>query len=176
MEDSVFKDFLASAKSVLLRYKKLGSDTIEVLDERELNLNTRDANSVATIVKHLHGNMRSRWTNLFTEDGEKPDRNPDAEFESTDLSRQQVIDLYHAGWAFVETALAGLTEEDASRSVFIRNEPLSLIQAIHRQMTHYAYHIGQIVFIGKQCRGAKWKSLSIPRGRSSEYHQGKYLS
>lgn len=175
MEGSVFNEFLESARIEFLRYKKLGADSIEVLDESELNRNPRDANSVVIIVQHLHGNMRSRWTNLFTEDGEKPDRNRDAEFESTHLSKQEVVRLYHAGWSFVEAALSGISWNDASRPVVIRNERLTVTQAINRQLTHYAYHIGQIVYIAKQCRGTEWKSLSMPKRRSAEHTQGKYL-
>lgn len=174
MANSFFKQFLESVQSEFLRYKRLGAESIQVLDEDDLNSDSKAANSIAIIVKHLHGNMRSRWTNLFTEDGEKPSRNRDSEFESARLSKRSVVQLYDEGWSYVESALSVLSEEDFSRPVIIRNEPLNLVQAIDRQLTHYSYHIGQIVFIAKQCKGREWKSLSIPKGKSSEYSQGTY--
>lgn len=174
MTNSFFKQFVESAQNEFLRYKSLGAKSIDVLDDAELNSDPNAANSIAIIVKHLHGNMRSRWTNLFTEDGEKPYRNRDSEFESGKLSKESVVQLYNQGWSYVESALSALSEEDFSKPVIIRNEPFTLVQAINRQLTHYAYHIGQIVFIAKQFKGQEWKSLSIPKGKSLEHFQGRY--
>ena len=174
MTDTMLKDFLDSTRAEFQRYKRLGSKSIDVLNEYELNADAYGANSIAVIVKHLHGNMRSRWTNIFTEDGEKPDRNRDAEFESAQLSKAKVVALYDEGWSYLESALAGLSESDFSRPVVIRKEPLTLVQAIDRQLTHYAYHVGQIVLIAKQFKRDDWNSLSIPKGRSSEHTQGRY--
>lgn len=175
MSHSFYNDYLESAKMVFLRYKRLGLESINALQEAELNFNQNEANSIAIIVKHLHGNMRSRWTNMFTEDGEKPDRNRDGEFESENLSKESIIQIYHEGWQFLESALAAISEQDFTRPIVIRGERFTLIQAIDRQLAHAAYHIGQIVLIAKQCKGEAWKSLSIPKGMSQEHLHGNYL-
>lgn len=171
---NIHVDFLESAKLEFGRYKALGLKSIQSLSEQELNTDYREANSVAIIVKHLHGNMKSRWTNLFTEDGEKPDRNRDGEFEEARLAKERILELYGQGWGYLEAALSGLTEADFGKPVVIRKEPLSLVQAIQRQVSHYAYHVGQIVILAKQFKGADWASLSIPRGKSGEHTQGTY--
>jgi len=139
-----------------------------------LNTDFHEANSVAIIVKHLHGNMKSRWTNLFTEDGEKPDRNRDGEFEEARLAKERILELYREGWGYLERALSELTEADFEKPVVIRKERLSLLQAINRQVSHYAYHVGQIVILAKQFRGTEWGSLSIPKGKSGEHSRGTY--
>lgn len=175
MAYSSHQDFFESVRSEFLRYKRLGAASIDVLDEKDLNFNPNDANSIAVVVKHLHGNMRSRWTNMFTEDGEKPYRNRDAEFETEHLSKEKITHLYNEGWSYLETMLSTISEQDFAKPVVIRGETLTLIQAFNRQLTHCAYHVGQIVFIAKQCKGEGWKSLSIPKGRSSENSQGSYL-
>ena len=168
------QDYLASARAEFARYKVLGLKSIQALSEKELNQNVNEANSIAVIVKHLHGNMKSRWTHLFTEDGEKPDRNRDGEFEDTTLAKADILKTYSEGWDYLEQALAGLQAEDFARPVIIRKEPLTLVQAIHRQISHYAYHIGQIVILAKQFQGTAWQSLSIPKGQSREHSQGNY--
>jgi len=174
MSDTFMKGFLESARAEFHRYRHLGSESIDALSDDELNSDPYGANSVAIIVKHLHGNMVSRWTNIFTEDGEKPYRNRDAEFESANLSKAKVKEIYDNGWSCLETALAGISESDFSKAVVIRKEALTLVQAVERQLTHYAYHIGQIVLIAKQCKRNEWKSLSIAKGKSSEHSQGRY--
>jgi hypothetical protein len=170
----IHTEYLDSAKAEFARYKSLGLKSIETLTEQELNTDVHEANSVAIIVKHLHGNMKSRWTNLFTEDGEKPDRNRDGEFEEARLTKEGILRLYAQGWEYLERALAGLNEADFGKTVVIRKEPLSLVQAINRQVSHYAYHVGQIVILAKQFRGAEWASLSLPKGKSREHTQGNY--
>ena len=174
MRMDIKEDFLASARAEFARYEALGLKSIQALSERELNQNVNEANSVAVIVKHLHGNMKSRWTNLFTEDGEKPDRNRDGEFEDATVSKADILKSYSEGWDYLEQALAGLQAADFARPVIIRKEPLSLVQAILRQVSHYAYHVGQIVILAKQFQGSAWQSLSIPKGKSSEHSQGSY--
>ena len=174
MSEEVVHDFLESARREFLRYKQLGAKSLEMLTEEELNADPTGANSIVIIVKHLHGNMRSRWTDLFTSDGEKPDRNRDGEFESAHLPKVELLRLYNEGWSFVESALSAITAQDISRPVVIRSESLTLVQAVERQLTHYAYHVGQIVYAAKQFRGQEWKSLSIPKGRSAEHIQGTY--
>lgn len=166
--------YLESAKSEFQRYKALGRKSIEASTDAEINRNIQDSNSIAIIVRHLHGNMKSRWTNLFTEDGEKPDRNRDSEFSDSPLGKAEALRVYDEGWAYLENSLASLTAEDFARPVVIRKESLSLVQAINRQISHYAYHVGQIVILAKQCRGDSWVSLSIPKGKSREHSRGNY--
>ena len=127
-----------------------------------------ESNSLAVIVKHLAGNMRSRWTEFLTSDGEKPDRDRDGEFEGT-LTRGDLLARWQRGWDCVFAAISTLTPEDLLRSVQIRNDPYTVVQAIDRQLTHYSGHIGQIVFLAKHLAGGRWKSLSIPRGQSGAF-------
>ncbi len=131
-----------------------------------------ESNSLALIVKHLAGNLRSRWTDFLTSDGEKPDRNRDGEFvaDPTADTRESLMRRWDAGWAALFGALDGLAPADLDRMVTIRGEPHSVFLAIERQKEHYAYHVGQIVFLAKHLVGPAWKSLSIPRGQSDAFH------
>ena len=128
-----------------------------------------ESNSIAVIVKHLAGNMRSRWMDFLTTDGEKPDRNRDSEFESPPATRAELMQMWEWGWGFIFRALEPLTDADLARTVRIRTEPYTVHEAIQRQIAHYAYHVGQIVFLAKHFRSAGWKSLSIPRGKSKDF-------
>jgi len=131
-----------------------------------------ESNSIAIIVKHMSGNMRSRWSDFLTTDGEKPDRNRDTEFEEPPKTRADLLELWERGWKYVFDALQPLTEADITRTVTIRNEPHSVMQAISRQVAHYAHHIGQILFMAKHLTFAttgKWQSLSVPRGQSKQF-------
>ena len=128
-------------------------------------------NSIAIIIKHMAGNMRSRWSDFLNSDGEKPGRNRDSEFEDAPKTRQDLTELWEDGWRCVFTALEPLSESDMGRTVKIRDEPHSIMQAINRQIAHYAYHCGQIVFLAKHFKGNHWKSLSIPRGKSAEFNR-----
>jgi hypothetical protein len=128
-----------------------------------------ESNSIAIIVKHLAGNMRSRWSDFLATDGEKPDRNRDAEFELPPKARAELMALWEAGWKDVFDALARLTDADLGRTVYIRTEPHSVMQAIHRQIAHYSYHVGQIVYLAKHFAGSNWHSVTIPRGKSAEF-------
>lgn len=133
-----------------------------------------DSNSIAIIMKHMAGNMRSRWTDFLTTDGEKPDRERDSEFElSAADTRARILALWEDGWARVLGAVSSLTPADLSRTVTIRGEPHSVIEAINRQTTHYGAHVGQIVLLAKHYAGARWQTLSIPRGRSKEVDVSK---
>jgi hypothetical protein len=134
-------------------------------------------NSIAVIVKHVAGNSLSRWTDFLTSDGEKPDRNRDAEFVGTDETRERLLARWEQGWAALFTALTPLGAADLARTVTIRGEPLTVLQAVNRQLTHYAYHVGQIVYLAKHFAGPRWQSLSIPRGESERFNQAprKYL-
>lgn len=129
-------------------------------------------NSVAVIVKHLAGNLVSRWTDLLTTDGEKPDRDRDAEFEiMPEDSRAHLLDSWERAWGVLFTSLSMLTEADMSRSIRIRGEPLTVLQAVNRQLAHYSYHVGQIVYVAKHFCGSSWKTLSIPRGGSAQFNR-----
>ncbi len=130
-----------------------------------------ESNSIALITKHMAGNMRSRWTNFLTSDGEKPDRNRDSEFAIEDGdTKESLLARWEAGWRSLFEALRPLTAEDLSRTVLIRGEPHSVMEAINRQLTHYAYHVGQVVFLAKHLAADRWRSLSIPRGKSEEFN------
>src|SRR5689334_5574134 len=132
-----------------------------------------EANSLALLMKHMAGNMRSRWTDFLTSDGEKPDRDRDGEFEEEKDSPASVRARWEEGWARLFAAIEPLTAADLDRTITIRGEPHSVLQALQRQLTHYAYHVGQIVFLAKHLAGPAWKSLSIPRGKSKEFEVAK---
>jgi hypothetical protein len=152
-------------------YQSLGDKAFaQVTDDQLLATLDPEMNSIASIVKHLAGNMRSRWTDFLSSDGEKPTRDRDAEFEAPPTSREEMLAAWHDGWACVFTALEPLTEADLSRTITIRGEPHSVLQAINRQLTHYAYHVGQIVLLAKHFAGEHWRSLSIPRRGSAEFN------
>ncbi len=158
--------YLADSLAVLRQYKSLAERAIaQVTDAQLTQTLDPESNSIATIVKHMAGNMRSRWTDFLTTDGEKPDRQRDSEFETPPATRAEVMYMWEAGWQYVFRALEPLTDADLNRTVTIRAEPHSVMQAINRQVAHYAQHIGQIVFLAKHFQSADWKSLSIPRKR-----------
>jgi hypothetical protein len=172
MNDSLATHYLEDSIASLRAYKKLAEKALDQLSEDEFFI-TLDAegNSVAVIMKHMAGNMFSRWTDFLTTDGEKPNRNRDMEFviEPT-TSKDDLIDFWQRGWQCVFEALEPLRAEDLGKKVMIRGEEHTVIQAINRQLMHYANHIGQIVFLAKHFRSAEWKSLSIPRNRSAEFN------
>lgn len=152
--------------------KDLGDKTISQLSNDEIHWNFNDAsNSVAVIVKHLSGNMVSRWSDFLTSDGEKSYRNRDQEFEDDISSKQELIAVWEKGWNTLFDTLNGLEDQDLLKSVYIRGESHTVLEAIERQMAHYAYHIGQVVYIGKLIKDENWKTLSIPKGKSEEYLQ-----
>lgn len=153
-------------------YKKLGERAMAQCPEEAL-FETLDAesNSIAILVKHMAGNMRSRWQDFLTTDGEKPDRNRDTEFENPPRTRAELMEKWERGWKYVFDALEPLKEADLTRTVTIRTEPHSVMQAISRQLAHYAHHVGQILFLAKHLtftKTGKWESLSVPRGKSAE--------
>jgi hypothetical protein len=173
MDNSVASQYLEEVRRQFRGYKRLGEGAIAQLKDDEL-LFTLDpeSNSVAIIIKHMAGNMRSRFVDFLTSDGEKPDRHRDQEFEITaHPTRAEVMNWWEKGWEHVFSAVASLRPEDASRTVYIRGEAHSVLQALNRQIAHYAYHVGQIVYLAKHIRSAEWKSLSIPRGKSEEANQ-----
>ena len=162
------EDSIASLKS----YKKLADKAIAQLKDEEFFIELdKESNSVAVIMKHMAGNMFSRWTDFLTSDGEKANRNRDMEFViEPQTTKADVIDYWERGWKCVFGALEPLRPEDFEKRVTIRGEEHTIVQAINRQLTHYAYHVGQIVFLAKHFRSAQWKSLSIPRNRSAEFN------
>jgi hypothetical protein len=165
-------------KDCLLQLQKLKSQAdraiAQVKDEHLFSKLDPEANSIAIIIKHLVGNMRSRWTDFLTSDGEKPDRDRDAEFESrAEDTRKRILASWEDGWSRTFAAIEGLKPEDLARTVTIRGEPHSVLEAINRQMTHYAEHIGQIVLLAKHYAGSDWRTLSIPRGKSKTFDVSK---
>jgi hypothetical protein len=167
--------YLESVKKQFLYYKTLGEKAMEQLEPQQLFFAVNeDTNSIATIVKHLSGNMLSRWTDFLTTDGEKEWRNRDAEFENDLKSKEEVLALWNKGWECLFTALNGLQLEQLSQIIYIRNEGHSVIEAINRQLAHYPYHVGQIVFYAKQLKNSDWESLSIPKNKSNSYNAEKF--
>ncbi|KAA6439530.1 DUF1572 domain-containing protein [Dyadobacter flavalbus] len=168
-------DYIESVKKQFEYYKWLGEQTIHQLPEDALfgQINA-DSNSIAIIVKHLSGNMLSRWTDFLTSDGEKEWRDREAEFENDIRSKTELLEIWDKGWNCLQKTLEELGTEDLGKEIFIRNQGHTVIQAINRQLAHYPYHIGQIVFIGKMILGENWKSLSIPRGSSQAYNRDKF--
>ncbi|MEH6940734.1 DUF1572 domain-containing protein [Bacillus sp. JJ722] len=152
--------------------KSLGDKSINQLSEEELQwILNEESNSIAIIIKHVSGNMVSRWTNFLTSDGEKPDRNREQEFVDPIQAGQDLIRSWNQGWNILFDALHQLTEQDLLKNVYIRGESHIVLDAIERQLAHYAYHVGQIVYIGKQIKNEKWESISIPKGKSEAYLQ-----
>lgn len=166
---------LANTIKLFEYYKSLGERTFEALSDEELHLEPgTDVNSIPIIVKHLWGNMLSRWTNFLTEDGEKDWRERDEEFESTLKTRKDMLEKWEEGWKCVLDTLGSLTPDDLDKTVYIRNEGHQVSDAIQRQLAHYSYHVGQIVFLGKIIKGKEWQSLSIPKGQSDSFNKEKF--
>ncbi len=156
-------------------YKSLGDKTFNQLSMDELqNEVAIDANSISIIVKHLVGNMLSRWTNFLTEDGEKEWRKRDSEFEDTYETKDELIASWNKGWQCLFEAIKPLNKDDLEGIIYIRNQGHTVTEAINRQLAHYAYHVGQIVFLGKVLKEKEWQSLSIPKGKSSKYNEEKF--
>lgn len=164
-------EYLASCIKRFREYKSLGEKTFAQLGEEQFHIQPNDAsNSIAIIIQHMHGNMLSRWTNFLTEDGEKSWRSRDDEFETTKLSKAALLDMWEEGWSSCLNALSSLKEDDLVKSVTIRSQPLLVIDAVNRQLAHYSYHVGQVVYLGRWMKDGDWKSLSIPKGNSQAYN------
>jgi len=167
--------FLSSSIKLFYYYKSLGDKTFEQLSFEELQKEfAEDSNSINIIVKHLTGNMLSRWTNFLTEDGEKSWRNRDLEFKDTYKSKEEILNDWVISWNCVFKALESLKDDDLEQIIYIRNQGHTVTEAINRQLAHYSYHIGQIVFLGKLIKGSQWKSLSIPKGKSEDFNVEKF--
>src|SRR5437763_8225220 len=164
--------YIEDSLSLFRHTKKLAEGAMEqVADEQLFVALDEEMNSIAIIVKHMAGNMRSRWTDFLNSDGEKPDRNRDGEFIAPPATREDLLRLWNEGWGRVFQALEPLSDADLEHKVMIRGEPHSVMQAINRQIAHYSYHIGQIVFLAKHFKGADWKSLSVPRNKSADFNR-----
>jgi tartrate dehydratase beta subunit/fumarate hydratase class I family protein len=167
--------YLESAKKQFLYYKTLGEKAMDQLEAEQLFVSiNEDTNNIATIVKHLSGNMLSRWTDFLTSDGEKEWRNRDDEFVDTIKTKEELLANWNKGWECFLDALNGLQAEQLSEIIYIRNEGHTVIEAINRQLAHYPYHIGQIVFYAKMLKNSEWTSLSIPKNKSNSYNSEKF--
>jgi hypothetical protein len=174
MPSSLGTEYLQTAIKRLRYYKLLGEKTFEQLTDADFHYAPNaSSNSIAVIIQHVSGNMLSRWTNFLTEDGEKDWRNRDEEFEVHHYSKQQLMDLWEKGWACFLDALSSLTEDDLLKTVYIRQDPLLVIDAINRQLAHYPYHMGQILYIGKIVKDSAWQSLSIEKGKSEVFNKSE---
>jgi hypothetical protein len=169
---AIEKIFLESVIKRFKEYKALGEKTFAQLNDDELLFQPNaESNSIAIIIQHLSGNMISRWTNFLTEDGEKTWRKRDDEFETHALSKEELMKQWNEGWTVFLNSLESLKEDDLSKSITIRSQQLNVVDAINRQLAHYSYHVGQIVYLGRWIRAGEWTSLSIPKGASSEFNQ-----
>lgn len=172
MSEQLINNYQADAIQSFRNYKKLAERAIaQVSDEEFFQAIDEEANSIGVIVKHIAGNLRSRWTDFLTTDGEKPDRNRDTEFEMLGDTRESLMKYWEGGWQTLFDAIDPLTAEDFSRTITIRGEPHTVVEAMNRQLTHYAYHVGQIVLLAKHFRSSEWKTLSVPKNKSAEFNQ-----
>lgn len=167
--------YLESAKKQFQYYKMLGEKTFSQLSDEQLFIQVNsESNSIAIIVKHLWGNMLSRWTDFLTSDGEKEWREREAEFENDISTREELLQKWEEGWSCLFKSLDSISDEDLSKVVYIRNQGHTILEAINRQLSHYPSHVGQIIFIGKLLCAKNWSSISIPRGSSDEYNKEKF--
>ena len=173
--NTIGKEYLVTVTRRVKYYKDLGEKTFEQLDEKDLHFRANEeSNSIAIIVQHMTGNMLSRWTNFLTEDGEKEWRQRDDEFAIHNYNKQQLLEIWEKGWSCFLAALESLNEDDLLKPIYIRQEKLSAIDAINRQLAHYPYHIGQVVYIAKMAKDNNWESLSIPKNKSRDYNSEKF--
>jgi hypothetical protein len=169
------KIFLDSVLKRFAYYKSLGDKTLAVLTAEQLHWQPEGApNSICLIIKHVSGNMRSRWTDFLHSDGEKPWRNRDEEFEEDNASAEKIRQLWEDGWTCMLDAISALQPEDLGKTVYIRSEAHNVIDAINRQLSHIPYHVGQIVYIGKMIKKNDWQSLSIPKGQSQDFNRNMF--
>jgi hypothetical protein len=172
MSEAFATQYLSDTLILFHRYKEMAEKSVaQVSDEELFSVIDEENNSIAVIMKHMAGNMRSRWTDFLTSDGEKPDRHRDTEFIVGEVNtKDAIMARWESGWQCVFSAIEPLTPDDLQTTIYIREEPHSVIEAINRQLTHYAYHVGQIVMLAKHFRGKDWQTLSIPRGQSDAFN------
>lgn len=169
--EEIVSNFHSDALLSFRNYKKMAERAVEqVSDEEFFDLIDAESNSIAVVVKHIAGNLHSRWRDFLFTDGEKADRNRDTEFEIIEDSRASLMEFWETGWQTLFANIEPLTVEDFSRTVTIRGEPHTVVEAINRQLTHYSYHIGQIVLLAKHLKSQDWKTLSVPKNRSAEFN------
>lgn len=168
-------NYIDSIRKQMQYYKMLGDKIIAQLPEESLFFQpNKESNNVATIVKHITGNMKSRFTDFLTTDGEKEWRNRDGEFECDIKSREEVLSLWEEGWKCVFEAIDSVNKSNIDTVIYIRNQGHTIVEAFNRQLAHYPYHIGQMVFLAKMIKGSEWESLSIPAGASKDYNKEKF--
>ncbi|HXN96403.1 MAG TPA: DUF1572 domain-containing protein [Candidatus Acidoferrales bacterium] len=164
--------YLTDSIDLFRYYKNLGERAMaQCPDEGLFTMLDAESNSIAIVVKHMAGNMGSRWTDFLTSDGEKPDRNRDTEFEAPPTTRAELMEMWERGWKLLFGALEPLNDADLTRTITIRTEPHSVTQAINRQVAHYSYHVGQIVCLARHFAGDKWQTLTIPKKKSAEFNK-----
>ena len=169
MSPTIASEYLQTANRWFSYYKNLAEQTFDQLSDGDLHfIPNEESNSIAVIIQHMSGNMMSRWTNFLTEDGEKEWRTRDEEFEIHQYSKVELLEIWHRGWNCFFDALHSLQEDDLMKTIYIRKEALSVVDAINRQLCHYPHHVGQIVYLGKIIRGKEWKNLSIKKKPSPE--------
>ncbi|MGE5246518.1 MAG: DUF1572 family protein [Betaproteobacteria bacterium] len=176
MEGDIRSVYLRDITRMFRNYKTLGERAMAQIEDDDLHrLVDPDANSIAIVVRHVAGNLRSRFADFLTSDGEKPDRNRDGEFEMPErVGRAEIIRWWESGWAVALASIESLAPEDLERTVYIRGEAFQVVEALNRSVTHTAYHVGEIVLLAKHFAGPKWQSLSIPKGRSAEFGTGTF--
>jgi len=172
MSESFISNYKSDALTSFRNYKMLAERAVEqVSDEEFFAAIDGEANSIAVLLKHIAGNLHSRWRDFLTTDGEKPDRDRDTEFIADGDNRESLLKFWESGWQVLFDNLEPLTDQDFARTITIRGEPHSVVEAVNRQLTHYSYHIGQIVLLAKHFRSSDWKTLSVPRNRSAEFNK-----
>lgn len=172
MAHQLTTSYLKDSIDLFRYYKKLGDRAMaQCPDEGLFSTLDAESNSIAIIVKHMAGNMRSRWTDFLATDGEKPDRHRDTEFEEPPKTRAEMMELWERGWKHMFDALEPLSDADLTRTITIRTEPHSVMQAINRQVAHYSYHVGQIVYLARHAAGDKWQTLTVPKKKSAEFNR-----
>ncbi len=171
--DTIAAHYLDEIRRQLRGHKRMAEGALAQLQDDDFFVTLDpESNSVAILIKHVSGNMRSRFTDFLTSDGEKPDRHRDTEFEITSkTSRDELMGWWEQGWACVFAAIDALTPDDLMHTIYIREEPHTVVQALNRAMAHYAFHLGQITFLAKHFRSSEWKTLSVPRGKSEEFNR-----
>jgi Protein of unknown function (DUF1572) len=175
MTTSFRQNYLDSSKKLFRYYKSLGDKSLAQIDEEKIHFKFEEnSNNIATIVKHIAGNMLSRWTDFLIADGEKEWRNRETEFEDTFRSKAEMMACWEKGWACLFDAIDPLNEEDLDKIIYIRNEGHSVLEAMNRQLAHYSYHVGQLVFVIKALKAEGWQTLSIPKGKSGDFNQDKF--
>ena len=168
-------EYLNSVKKQFAYYRYVGEKTFDQLDEKDLFWQfNEESNSIAITVNHLWGNMKSRWTDFLTSDGEKEWRNRDLEFESVINTKEELLEKWNDGWKSLFDALDSLNDKNFNTKIYIRNQEHSIIESVNRQLAHYSYNIGQIVYVGRMIKSSEWKSLSIPKGKSTEFNKEKF--